>query len=150
MALGGNFAAMDRNTLAWASALLFIAVAGGAFGAHGLKPRIGADALGQWQTAIQYLFHHALALLVLSALAERLPRARLRLVRFLFLGGILLFCGSLLLLSTRELYGGQDLARVLGPITPLGGLLLLGGWAVLLITALRSSDVHQQGSARMP
>jgi uncharacterized membrane protein YgdD (TMEM256/DUF423 family) len=48
-------------------------------------------------------------------------------------------CGSLYLLATREMLGTQALTRILGPITPLGGLMFMGGWAVLLVAALRRS-----------
>ncbi len=54
--------------------------------------------------------------------------------------GILLFSGSLYLLSTRDLLGMQGLGAVVGPVTPLGGLLFMAGWAVLLITALKRTD----------
>lgn len=129
---------MDRKTLAWAAGALTIAVGFGAFGAHGLKERLDPAALGQWRTGVEYQFYHGLGLLFLALAAERLPAGAVRAVRELFKVGILFFCGSLYLLSTRELLGMQGLTPVLGPITPLGGLLFIAGWVWLLITALRA------------
>lgn len=109
----------------------------GAFGAHGLKTRVTSEALANWKTAVEYQFYHGIALLWLVGIDARLSPRVVALVRALFLGGIILFCGSLALLATRELLGTDGLTRVLGPITPLGGLLFIGGWGVLLVAALR-------------
>jgi uncharacterized membrane protein YgdD (TMEM256/DUF423 family) len=139
---------MQRTTLAWASLLLLIAVALGAFGAHGLKERLTPAALGQWNTGVQYHFIHALGLLVLVALADRLPHRTLIWTRLMFLLGILCFSGSLYLLSTRTLMDLRDITPLLGPVTPLGGLFFMAGWAILLITALRAVDIPHPGSPR--
>lgn len=128
---------MDRRTLALASLVLLLAVGLGAFGAHGLRPRIAPEALDNWHTGVLYQFIHGLGLLFLSLAGEHLGMGRLRLVRSLFLGGVVCFSGSLYLLSTRDLLGTQALTPVLGPITPLGGLLYMGGWTVMLVSATR-------------
>lgn len=135
-----TFAPMDRRTLAWASAILLVAVALGAFGAHGLKSRVAPEAVAQWHTAVEYQFYHGLALFGLALLGVRLPAPRLRLIRGLFLAGIFLFSGSIYLLATRDVFGTQGLTPVVGPVTPLGGLCFIAGWAVLFITALRMAD----------
>ena len=131
---------MDKRTLALASVVLLLAVALGAFGAHGLKAVVSPEALGQWKTGVEYQFYHGLGLLFLAAFGSALPDGTLRLVRGLFIGGILLFCGSLYLLSTRVPFGTMGLTPVLGPVTPLGGLLFMGGWSLLLFRALRGPD----------
>jgi uncharacterized membrane protein YgdD (TMEM256/DUF423 family) len=128
---------MNRRDLTWASTLMLIGVALGAFGAHGLRGRIPPEALDQWHTGVLYHFLHALALLALSALTPHLPGREAGTVRRLFLGGILLFSGSLYLLATREVTGLHAATPFLGPVTPLGGLLFMAGWGLLLITALR-------------
>lgn len=128
---------MDKRTLAWGAGLLLVAVAFGAFGAHGLKARLSPEALAQWKTAVDYQFYHGLGLVLLSTLGAHLREPTIRTVRRLFIGGVALFCGSIYLLSTRELLGTQALGPILGPITPIGGLLFMAGWAVLLVTALR-------------
>lgn len=114
-----------------------VAVAFGAFGAHGLKAVLEPEALTQWHTGVQYQFLHALGLLALAAMGDRLPARTMRMTTALFLLGILLFSGSLYLLSTRELLSSHGLTSVLGPLTPLGGLCFIAGWVSLLITALR-------------
>jgi uncharacterized membrane protein YgdD (TMEM256/DUF423 family) len=128
---------MQRNTLALAAVVMLTAVVMGAFGAHGLKPRISPEALANWQTGVQYQMVHGLALLFLSLAAGQVDVRYASLARLLFLGGVLCFSGSLYLLSTREVLGTQGLTRILGPITPLGGSLYIGGWIALLVSALR-------------
>ena len=129
----------NERTLAWASGILLLAVALGAFGAHGIQDRVDTQAYHNWSTAAQYQFYHGLALLGLAALNGRLASRLVSFVRILFLLGILCFCGSLYLLAARELLGIQGLVRVLGPITPLGGLMFIAGWAVILVGSFRKA-----------
>ncbi len=131
---------MDKRALLLGSLVLFLAVAFGAFGVHGLKTYVEPEALAQWKTAVEYQFYHGLGLLLLAGLASSLPVASMRLVRLSFTFGILLFCGSIYLLATRDVTGLQGLAPVLGPLTPLGGLCFMVGWATLFITAWRRAD----------
>lgn len=111
-------------TLASLSGML--AVAFGAFGAHALKNRLDDYALGVFQTAVQYHFYHSLALLAVGviALGQHPQSALLRSSGWLFVIGILVFSGSLYLLSFSGL-------RWLGAVTPLGGLAFIAGWACL-------------------
>ncbi len=107
-------------------------VALGAFGAHALKARLAADQLALWNTATQYLFWHALGVLVVGLACVQLPDSNwLRAAGALLAAGILLFSGSLYLLA----FGAP---RVLGAVTPIGGLAFLAGWAALAIGALRA------------
>ena len=109
-----------------------LAVVLGAFGAHALKARLDEQALSVWQTAVQYHFVHALALLGLSILMQQsLRNSALTASAVLLSLGLLLFCGSLYFLAL----GGP---RWLGPVTPLGGALFIAGWVSLLVFALRS------------
>ncbi len=128
---------METRSIAWGAGLLAVAVALGAFGAHGLKAVLPPASLANWNTAVHYQFIHGLGILVTAALAGQLPAGTVRRVRALFIGGTALFCGSLYLLSTRELTGLDGIGALLGPITPLGGLLFIAGWTWLLITAMR-------------
>lgn len=101
----------------------------GAFGAHALEPTLaerGTKAV--WETAVDYQMWHALGLLFLAFLPKEFP---LRRIAMLFTGGVLLFSGSLYWLAL----GGPTW---LGPITPLGGLSLILGWATLVVTAFRA------------
>ena len=98
----------------------------GAFGAHGLKSRLGADALSVWQTAVQYHFWHALALLAVPQLTGTWAKAS----GWLFVAGVVLFSGSLYALALGA-------PRALGVVTPLGGLALILGWIALAVAAIR-------------
>jgi uncharacterized membrane protein YgdD (TMEM256/DUF423 family) len=88
---------------------------------------------------VEYQFIHALGILMLAALANQLKPAAVRWASRAFMGGVLLFSGSLYLLSTRELMGTHSWTALIGPVTPLGGLLYMAGWTVLLITALTAA-----------
>ena len=106
------------------------AVAGGAFGAHGLRERLTPDLLAVWKTAVEYQFYHALALLLVGLLASQRPSIALTNAGICFALGVLIFSGSLYTLALS----GQ---RWLGAITPIGGLLFLAGWALLFWAALK-------------
>ena len=110
-------------TLAATSGLL--AVAFGAFGAHALRNRLDTYAMDIFETAVQYQFYHSLALLCVGLLALNQPgMVLLKSSGWLFVVGIVIFSGSLYLLSLTGL-------RWLGAVTPVGGLALIAGWACL-------------------
>ncbi|HUP91023.1 MAG TPA: DUF423 domain-containing protein [Solimonas sp.] len=119
-----------RLLLALGAAYGFLAVALGAFGAHALKSRLDADMLAAWRTAVEYHMFHALALLVLGVWARSQPSMLLTLAGACFAAGVLLFSGSLYAVAVSGV-------RALGAVTPLGGLLLLTGWACLAGAALK-------------
>jgi uncharacterized membrane protein YgdD (TMEM256/DUF423 family) len=126
---------MERILLALAGIQGFLAVALGAFGAHGLRGRLagladGAQRLGWWETAAHYHLAHALATALAAYLVSRGPGSTAAQVAgFCFTGGILLFSGSLYAMTLTGV-------RALGAVTPLGGLALLAGWAAIVIAAL--------------
>ncbi|MGB0955381.1 MAG: DUF423 domain-containing protein [Panacagrimonas sp.] len=98
-----------------------LAVALGAFGAHALKSRLEPAMLEVWKTAVEYQFYHALALILLGLFARQMKTTVLDASAICFIVGILLFSGSLYALCLSGV-------RVLGAITPIGGLLFLVGW----------------------
>jgi uncharacterized membrane protein YgdD (TMEM256/DUF423 family) len=120
-----------KTWLALAAASGFIAVAAGAFGAHGLEDRVGARELAAFETGARYQMYHALALLAVARLAERgmAPRA-VAFAGWAFVVGTVLFSGSLYVLGLTE-------SRALVWLTPLGGLGFLASWAGLFVAALR-------------
>jgi len=127
---------MNRRIILTASFFGAVAVILGAFGAHGLKSVISTDALSIWAKGVEYQFYHTFALLFLSTFA----RFRTKLVDiayFCFTIGILLFSGSLYLLATREVLQ-LGFVNFIGPVTPLGGLLLVAGWMFLFFAALKN------------
>ena len=94
----------------------------GAFASHGLKGRLDANLLSAFQTGVHYHLLHALALILVAVLMQQFPAASgLKWTGIAFIAGIVLFSGSLYLLATTGLRG-------FGPVTPLGGLLLIAGW----------------------
>lgn len=116
--------------LMFASINGFLAVALGAFAAHGLEARVSAELLATFQTGADYHMIHALALFGVAVLGRFFPDASvLRLSGYLFLAGILLFSGSLYALALTGL-------SWLGAITPFGGLAFLAGWGCLFRFAL--------------
>ncbi len=109
---------------------LACAVMLGAFGAHGLKARANEVQLAWWQTATDYFFYHALGLLALAILVKVIPQLPIKASFWLIQFGILLFCGSLYIMTL-------GLPRGLGMITPLGGLLMILGWLTLAWNAYK-------------
>lgn len=110
---------MSRTFLLWGSIHALFAVALGAFGAHGLKQFATETALQTWNTAAQYHFYHALAVLIIGILVKDYPKAKL--AGQLMLAGIVIFSGSLYALVLSQI-------KILGAITPVGGLCFLLGW----------------------
>lgn len=126
---------MERLFLLLAGVYGFLAVALGAFGAHGLKGFLervpdGPQRLTWWQTGAQYHLAHALALGLAAYLAARTGSAAATVAGWCFAGGVLLFSGSLYVMTLTGI-------RALGAVTPLGGLLMLTGWASVGVAALR-------------
>jgi uncharacterized membrane protein YgdD (TMEM256/DUF423 family) len=126
---------MTRLWLTMAAANGFLAVALGAFGAHGLRGLLdaapdGVQRLQWWQTAAQYQLAHALALGLVAALAPHAAGRAPQLAGWLFTLGIVLFSGSLYAMTLTGI-------RTLGAVTPIGGVCLLGGWLAVLASAWR-------------
>ena len=108
-----------------------LAVALGAFGAHGLKPHLDEYQIGIWEKAVLYQFVHTLAVLALALFMQHQePAGYLRWSAGLMLLGMLLFSGSLYLLAVRNLLPFS--VWWAGPVTPIGGLCFIAGWVLLL------------------
>lgn len=121
------------NSAAIGAFSLAVAVALGAFGAHGLKSHLDAYLMGVWEKAVFYHFIHSLGLLAigLAARAGSLNAAAASRVSWLLLAGIILFSGSLYTLALTRV-------TALGAITPLGGIAFIAAWIWLGIALLRS------------
>lgn len=114
-----------------------LAVALGAFGAHGLENKIDDKHLHMWEKAVQYQIYHVLAAFMCYLYLRREHSVLVRNAAFCFLLGILCFSGSLYLLATRELTGLPG--AFLGPITPIGGFFFIAGWGFVLANALTAT-----------
>ncbi|HEX6530147.1 MAG TPA: DUF423 domain-containing protein [Burkholderiales bacterium] len=122
---------VERLFFGLGAASAFIAVALGAFAAHGLKARLGADLLAAFETGVRYQMFHALALLAVAWACTRWPGALVQASGWLFVAGTVLFSGSLYALALSGVRG-------LGIVTPFGGLAFLAGWLCLVWTAIRA------------
>ena len=123
---------MHKGFLQWAALLGALAVALGAFGAHGLKKYVPIETISTFETGVRYQFYHVFALLAVGILYERFPVKWLRYAGNCFLIGILLFSGSLYILTALKATDTVGLSGV-GAITPIGGVFFIAGWLVLLI-----------------
>lgn len=121
---------MNGTWLGVTAMLGFIAVALGSFGAHALRMRVDEQALGWWQTAVQYQFVHVLALFSVVLLAARMELPGLGVVRWCLVLGMVFFCGSLYAMTLGA-------PRWLGAVTPIGGTLWLIAWLWLAVIAFR-------------
>jgi uncharacterized membrane protein YgdD (TMEM256/DUF423 family) len=119
---------MDRTFLLIGALAGFIGVGFGAFGAHALRARLTPDMLDVFETGVRYQMYHALAILLTAVAVARFDGWVVRSAGWLFTAGIVLFSGSLYALALSGV-------RVLGAITPIGGLAFLAGWALLAFAA---------------
>ena len=121
---------MSRIILMTASIFLVLAVAIGAFGAHGLKSHLSAEMIQIYKTGVEYHFYHALGLLLIGVIAISFPSELLKWSAILLAVGIILFSGSLYILAITGI-------KWIGAITPLGGLGFIAGWVLLFMAALK-------------
>jgi uncharacterized membrane protein YgdD (TMEM256/DUF423 family) len=121
---------MERLFAGLGALLAALAVAAGAFGAHGLRGRLSPEMLAVYETGVRYQMYHSLALLAVAWAVPRWPGVPAALAGWLFVAGIVVFSGSLYGLALSDL-------RWLGAITPLGGLAFIAGWLLLAWAAWR-------------
>ncbi|MBX9997215.1 MULTISPECIES: DUF423 domain-containing protein [Priestia] len=108
-----------------------LAVALGAFGAHGLEGKISEKYLEVWKTGVQYQMFHAMGLFVIAVLLSKFPQSSLLTASgWIMFAGIVLFSGSLYVLSTSGI-------KVLGAITPLGGVAFIVAWILIVVAAVK-------------
>lgn len=125
---------MDTRRFLIPCLLMFLCILLGAFGAHGLKPLVSSEKLASYETAVRYHFYGTAGLFLLLFI-EQLASTSLLLCRRLMLAGTLLFSGSVYLLVLLPAAGvDSESVRWLGPVTPMGGSLLMLAW---IITGIR-------------
>ena len=118
---------MSKTIIMVASILLALAVAIGAFGAHGLKAHLSPEMLQTYKTGVEYHFYHALGLLLVGVLSLSIPSNLLNWSAFLLVLGIILFSGSLYILAISGI-------KWIGAVTPAGGLSFIAGWIFLFLS----------------
>jgi uncharacterized membrane protein YgdD (TMEM256/DUF423 family) len=126
----------NKQLQIWGVLFCGTAVILGAFGAHLLSDMLSADALQSFEVGVRYQFFHGMALLFLSLTPN--PQKFINRTGLLFIIGTLLFSISIYLLSLSTMYGDTGLPAILGPVTPIGGLMLILGWLNLLVGYLRA------------
>lgn len=128
---------MHRSFLIAGAIFGGLGVALGAFGAHGLQ-NITQDEkiLHGFQTAVQYQIYHALALLAMAIIFEKIPDRFIKWAGNCFITGIILFSGSLYLLTFLKIQE-SNAVKIAGPVTPLGGIFFIAGWLLLLAAVVK-------------
>ncbi|WP_293756038.1 DUF423 domain-containing protein [uncultured Paraglaciecola sp.] len=119
--------------LSLAACSAMISVVLGAFAAHGLKSKLSETLLNTFQTGVQYQMYHSLALILLAILYRQVPQSLLFYSAGFMFAGIILFSGSLYMLALTQL-------KWFGPITPIGGVCFIVGWALLIAAALKGAN----------
>ncbi|HVG13183.1 MAG TPA: DUF423 domain-containing protein [Flavisolibacter sp.] len=127
---------MHKSFLLTGAILAGLGVVLGAFGAHGLKKLVGPETVSTFQTGVQYQMYHAFGLLLIAILFQQFHNTLLQWAGVFFIGGIVLFSGSLYLLSLLKAKGTVGISGI-GILTPIGGLLFITGWILLVLAVLK-------------
>ncbi|MFV8336162.1 DUF423 domain-containing protein [Flavobacterium sp. RSP29] len=128
---------MDKRILSTGAILGMIAIILGAFGAHALKKVLSIEQLSTFETGVRYQMYHALFLLFIGLMKD-IPQKAKKAIYFLVLFGVLLFSGSIYLLATNDLTSFDF--KIIGFVTPVGGLLLIVAWGVLLMNIMNKKS----------
>ena len=128
-----NLQEMDKKIISTGAILGMIAIILGAFGAHALKKVLSIEELSTFETGVRYQMYHAFFLLFIGMINDLSQKAK-KTIYNLVLFGVLLFSGSIYLLATNSLTSFDF--KIIGFITPIGGLLLILAWGVLLFHTL--------------
>lgn len=121
---------MNRKIVLTGLILIVTAIVLGAFGAHALKALISPEKLSSFEVGVRYQIYHGLGLLILGLNADKFRFNLLWVYRFLVFG-VLLFSCSIYLLSFSEVVSMN--LKFLGPVTPIGGLLMITGWLIMIV-----------------
>lgn len=128
---------MNTKIAAYACFILALGIILGAMAAHALEKLISAEQLSSFKTAVDYHIYHGFALLILSFFGKVLTEKQLTILFRLFVTGLFFFSGSIYFLSTSEIYGLQEMNSIIGPITPIGGLILITSWVIFGVMLFR-------------
>ena len=127
---------MMKNVVVKAGILGGVAVLGGAFGAHALKEILSAEHLVSFQTGVRYQMIHAVVLLFLGILMDKYPFKQFKIAEKLIFWGVILFSGSIYLLTLKNIIE-LDVLKFAGPITPIGGTLIILGWVFIVMGGMK-------------
>ena len=127
---------MSKNILIKAGILGMIAVLGGAFGAHALKEILSLEDLATFNTGVRYQMMHSVVLICLFLIGTKFEMKQFRIAAQLIFWGVILFSGSIYILVLKNIIGVEAL-KFAGPITPVGGLLIITGWLFIVLGAIK-------------
>ncbi len=122
-----------KINLSLTAILGFFAILLGAFGAHALKEKIGVEQLKAFETGVKYQMYHVIVLLFVNTFQDFTTKIKNKISIFFFIG-ILFFSGSIYLLTTTTIS-----SKIIGPITPIGGLFLMIGWLLLVYNFIKKN-----------
>lgn len=131
---------LQKQLIQGGAALAGAAVALGAFGAHKLKDILDEASISAFETAVRYQFYHAIGLLAIGGMLRRLDEKTAKRVAQLFILGIIIFCGSLYIVSTRGVTFG-DGVKWMGGLTPVGGASFIAGWVWLAYKGYKPAEI---------
>ena len=133
---------MHRWFLITASLIGALSVALGAFAAHGLKQIVPADTVAVFETGVRYQFYHAFALLAVAILYDKYPGSLLQWAGNCFQIGIILFSGSLYVLTALKATDTVGISKI-GILTPFGGLFFIAGWILMVLAFIKRGPVNE-------
>ena len=128
---------MNRKIISTGAVLGMIAIILGAFGAHALKKILSVEQLSTFETGVRYQMYHSLFLILIATFSELTVKTK-KTIYYLVVSGVVFFSGSIYLLATNDLTPLNF--KTIGFVTPIGGLLLILGWGVLLLNILRKKS----------
>lgn len=131
---------MQKPFLIIAALFGILSVAIGAFGAHAIRAAVSPDAYEIYETGVRYQFYHTLALLAVAILLTWFPGRLLSLAGIFFIIGIVLFSGSLYLITALK-SADRAISPAVGILTPVGGLFFIAGWVMLFVAFLGRKPV---------
>ena len=130
---------MHKGALKAGALFAALAVILGAFGAHSIREKVSADALAVFETGVRYMMYHSFALLATGILYASFPYSCVRWAVKLFVTGIILFSGSLFLITYFKATGNVDMLKI-GIVTPLGGAAFIAGWVCLTVAFFKKGS----------
>lgn len=125
---------MNKTVAVTGGIVIVLSIILGAFGAHALKEILEPDQLASFETGVRYAIYHGLAFLVFGLASDKLPSQKW-VYRFM-LAGVILFSVSIFLLALQPVLGVS--LKFLGPVTPIGGVLLIASWCIFIAGLIRS------------
>ncbi|MFT7335750.1 MAG: uncharacterized membrane protein YgdD (TMEM256/DUF423 family) [Porticoccaceae bacterium] len=128
---------MDKKLISTGAFFGMLAIVLGAFGAHALKKILAAEQLVTFETGVRYQMYHALFLIFISMIASLSHKTK-KTIYYLVLSGVCLFSGSIYLLATNSITSFDF--RVIGVVTPIGGLLLIVAWGILFYNFVKKKE----------